>query len=365
MPRVVIAGLGDTGLLTAIRLSTKADVVGISAKPGLVSGQELGMRLARPAEWARDYWVTFDRFRKLDRTRTIHGTITGVDPEARTVTVRTFDGAEVAEPYDVLVIATGVRNGFWRQPSLQSVEQVDAEVQASHDRIAAAESVAVIGGGATAVSAAFNLASTWPEKRVDLHFPGERALPQHHPRVWDVVGERLRQLGVGVHPGHRADVPADLDLAAIASGPVGWSTGQSATHADAVLWAIGKVSPNTGWVPREWLDEDGFVRVDEFLRVTGLDHVYAVGDVAATGPLRNSARGRADGLLARNVLAGIAGKKLRPFREAPRRWGSVVGTQNNVLEVFTPTGRTLKIPAWSRWQPLLVRHAIYKGVRRV
>lgn len=39
--RVVVAGLGDTGVLTAIHLSRHADVVGISVKPALVSGQEL------------------------------------------------------------------------------------------------------------------------------------------------------------------------------------------------------------------------------------------------------------------------------------------------------------------------------------
>ena len=37
--RVVIAGLGDAGMLTAIRLARSADVVGISVKPGLLSGQ--------------------------------------------------------------------------------------------------------------------------------------------------------------------------------------------------------------------------------------------------------------------------------------------------------------------------------------
>lgn len=37
--RVVVAGLGDAGVLAAIRLSRHADVVGISTKPALVSGQ--------------------------------------------------------------------------------------------------------------------------------------------------------------------------------------------------------------------------------------------------------------------------------------------------------------------------------------
>ena len=48
--RVVVAGMGDSGLLTAIHLFRHVDVVGISAKPALVSGQELGMRLARPQD---------------------------------------------------------------------------------------------------------------------------------------------------------------------------------------------------------------------------------------------------------------------------------------------------------------------------
>src|SRR5262249_60054491 len=62
--RVVIAGLGDVGVLTAIRLAKHANVVGISVKPALVSGQELGIRLSRPNDWARDNWIPFDRFRQ-------------------------------------------------------------------------------------------------------------------------------------------------------------------------------------------------------------------------------------------------------------------------------------------------------------
>lgn len=107
--RVVIAGLGDTGVLTAIRLARRFDVVGISVKPGLVSGQELGVRVARPDDWARDYWIEFGRFRGLDRVRTVHGVLTGVDLAARTVHVDRV-GAAAVEPYDVLVIATGVTN---------------------------------------------------------------------------------------------------------------------------------------------------------------------------------------------------------------------------------------------------------------
>ncbi|OMC20193.1 FAD-dependent oxidoreductase [Mycobacterium sp. SP-6446] len=364
--RVVVAGLGDVGLLTAIRLAGHADVVGISAKPALVSGQELGVRLARPHDWARDYWIPFDRFRRLDGVRTVHATLTGVDLAARTVHGRRDDGATMTEAYDALVIATGVTNGFWRQPTLQSAAEIGAGLRAAHDRLAAANSVIIVGGGAAAVSSAANMASTWPAKRIDLYFPGERALVAYHPGIWQRIRGRLTDLGVGVHPGHRAVIPDGFEGDEITGEPVSWSTGQPPARADAVLWAIGRVQPNTDWLPADLLDEHGFVRVTPDLRVPGHRGVFAVGDVAATDPLRSSARNRGDALVAHNIRAEFAGRKLRTFRTPGRRWGSLFGIQPNGLEVFFPTGNAFRFPSWSVDRvvmPWIVRWGMYRGVR--
>ncbi|KAA8958150.1 FAD-dependent oxidoreductase [Mycobacterium sp.] len=364
--RVVVAGLGDSGVLCAIRLARHADIVGISVKPALVSGQELGMRLSRPDYWARDYWIPFDRFRRLDRVRTVHARLIGLDPAARTVFAQTAAGETTAQPYDALVIATGVTNGFWRRPTLQSGDEIAAEIRAAHNRLAAARSVIVVGGGAAAVSSAANVAGTWPAKQVDLYFPGQRALPAHHPRIWDRIRRRLDDLGVGLHPGHRAVVPDGFACDQITSGPVCWSSGQPPASADAVLWAIGRVRPNTDWLPAELLDAQGFVRVTPQLQVPGCPGVFAIGDVAATDPLRSSARNRADKLLAHNVRAGFAGRPLRSFRAPKRRWGSVLGAQPDGLEVFTPRGQVVRFPGWSVdrvLQPWIVRWGIYGGVR--
>jgi apoptosis-inducing factor 2 len=364
--RVVIAGLGDSGVLTAIRLARHAEVVGISAKPALVSGQELGWRLSRPHEWARANWIPFDRLRGLDRVRTVHGTLTGLDLAARKVFVRRDDDSTSAEPYDALVISTGVTNGFWRRPHLQSGDQIGDDLRAAHDRLAEADSVSVIGGGAAAVSSAANIARTWPGKKVDLYFPGQRALVGHHPRAWERVQRRLGEAGVVLHPGHRAVIPDGFACDRITSEPVQWSTGQPAASSDAVLWAIGRVRPNTDWLPAEMLDENGFVRVTPELRVPGHPGVFAVGDVAATDPLRSSARNRADGLLANNIRAEFAGRPLRSYRPPRRRWGSVLGPQHDGLEVFAPNGRAITFPAWTFdrvLMPFIVRWGIYRGVR--
>lgn len=349
-----------------MRIAKSADVVGISVKPGLVSGQELGVRLTRPEVWAQDYFVPFDRYRALDPVRTVHGRLTGVDLADRVVRAQGADGTEIIEPFDSLVISTGVRNGFWRRPSLQSPADVAAELADAHRRLASAESVAVIGGGAAAVSAAANLAARWPAKRIDLYFPHNRALAEHHPRTWEHLHRRLIRLGVRVHPGHRAIVPDGFACDVITGDPVRWSTGQPQSEAAAVLWAIGKVQPNTEWLPSTLLDDNGFVRVTTELRVPGHRGVFAVGDVAATDPLRSSARNRADALVAHNVRAEPAGRPLRTYEPPRTRWGSVIGAQADGLEVFAPNGRGFRIPPvgiHGVLTPLIVRRGIYRGIR--
>lgn len=367
--RVVVAGLGDTGTLTAIHLARHADVVGISPTPGLISGQELGLRLARPAQWRDAYAIDYRRYRRLDDVAIVQARLTGADLDAGVVTIEYPDGRSGIERFDVLVIATGVANGFWRSAAVRDDEAIASEIQRDHDAIAAAATVLVIGGGPAAVSVAANVAITFPDKRIELCFPGERALPAHHRRTWDSVRTQLLAAGVRLRPGHRALVDgdvADVVSRGIAPGRVQWVTGQAPSTADAVIWAIGAVSPHTGWLPRDVLDSDGFVEVRPDLRTRRYDNVFAVGDVAATDPLRSSARNRADRLVARNVRAHLDGDAMREFRAPRHRWGSVVGPQADGLTIFTSHGRAVRIPdvvvrrvLW----PVIVRRGIYGGVR--
>ena len=258
-------------------------------------------------------------------------------------------------------------NGFWRQPHLETADQVADSLAAAHQRLAEVGSLAVIGGGAAAVSAAWNAAKVWPGKQVDLYFPGEKALPEHHRRAWTHVRAQLDGLGVAVHPGHRAVVPPGFDCDAITTGPVRWSTGQPDSHPDAVLWAIGRARPNTDWVPGEILDEHGYVRAGLDLRVPGVEGVFAIGDVAATDPLRSSARNFTFKLLARNIGAHLDGKPLKTFTPPRRRWGSVTGYQDDGLTVFTPKGQRIRIPrlvADRVVQAWVVDRGYYRGVRR-
>lgn len=286
-PRVVVAGLGDTGVLVATRLARTCEVVGVATRPALVSGQELGIRLTDTARWRRTYLVPYPRFRRLDRVRRIHGRITAADLDARTVTVEDADGTVTRESYDVFVIATGASNGFWRHDRVEDLATIETALTGTADEIARARTVAVVGGGATGVSVADNLARTG-RATVHLFHSGDRPLPGYHPRARDWAAAQLRRDGVVVHPDHRAAVPADFRGDRLTHDPVEWSTGQPPFSADVVFWAVGGVRPHSDFLPPAVLDRDGFVLVDEHLRVPDHPEVFAVGDVAASDPLRLS-----------------------------------------------------------------------------
>lgn len=363
---MLVAGLGDTGVLVAGALARRGDlaVTGVTTRPGLVSGQELGLRLARPEAWARDYRIEHERLRRLDPVRVVHARLVGADLAAGRVTARDAAGVETTLAWDVLVVATGVTNGFWRTSELLTPAQVDDDLAARHARLDAARSVLVVGGGAAGVSSALQIAARWPDTAVSLAFPGERALPRHAERTWRGVRIRLLDAGVELLAGHRAVVPAEVDD--LGPGVVHWHGGQAPRAADAVLWTLGRTRPHTDWLPPDVLDDAGFVRVGPTLQVEGHAQVFGVGDVAATDELRTSARNRADRLLARNVLALLAGRQLVAYRPRSRRWGSVLGPEHDGLRVYSPAGRAYRFPTWSVervLQPLIVRRGIYGGVR--
>lgn len=369
-PRVIVAGLGDTGMLIALRLTKVADVVGISTRPALVSGQELGTRLVDPPRWERTYVVPHRRFRHLDRVQVLQGRITASDLDANTVTVEHADGTSTIVPYDVLVIATGASNGFWRHDRVEDVDAVEALTRDAAARLAAAPTVAVIGGGATGVSVADNLArqqaANGGNASVHLFHSGEQPLPGYHPRARSWIVGRLADDGVTLHPGHRAVMPEGFTGDEMTTAPVEWSTGQPPFTADLVFWAIGSVRPHSGFLPAAVLDEQGFVRVDDHLQVPGHPDVFAVGDVAASDPHRSSARNWGWRVVVTNVRARLGHGKPKRFEAPEYRWGSVLGVQEDGMVLVQPNGRRTKVPRAIAQRYLVgsfVDRVLYRGLR--
>lgn len=366
--RVVIAGLGDTGLLVALNLYPDYEVIGISPKPCLLSGQELGSRLTRPADWKRNYLMPFSRYRKLRGMTILQGLITGIDTAAHSVNVSLADGREQAVPYDALVIASGVTNGFWRTAVMEDISTINDNINACAAELARAGTVAIIGAGATGVSTASNLKETHSGKAVHLFYSQHQPLPGYHPATRNAIETRLRKQGVVLHPGHRAIIPESFACNSLTTGAVSWSTGQPPFAADLTLWATGKTLPNNSFVPEAMLDGEGFVKADAHLRVPGFSNVFTVGDIAASDPNRSSARNAGFLTVAHNIRCLLEGReaRMKNYRPSAYRWGSILGVQEEGMRVFTPKGSSVLMKPWfvrNLLFPLIVHKLIYKGVK--
>ena len=364
-PTVIVAGLGDTGALIATRLARTCNVVGISTRPALVSGQELGTRLIDLPRWRRTYLIPYRRFRKLDSVDVVHGRIQTVDLDASKVSVELASGSAREIIYDYFVIATGVTNGFWRHDRLEDLVTIDTELSAINAELNGAGTIAVVGGGATGVSVADNLARAGRSK-VHLFHSGEEPLPGYHPSVRRWMARQLATDGVTVHPDHRAVVPNGFRGDQLTHDAVTWSTGQEPF---VTLWALGGVTPHSAFLPASVLDDEGFVLVDKNLRMPEHPNVFAVGDVAASDPLRSSARNWGFRIVVTNVKELIRNRstKLKPYKATEYRWGSILGMQDDGLTVVQPNGKRFRIPR-KLAEPLLfslfVQRILYGGLRR-
>ena len=89
---MIVAGLGDTGAPIAARLARSCHVIGISTRPALVSGQELGTRLVDLTRWRQTYLIPYRRFRRLDAIEVVHGRISAADLDASKITVAQSSG---------------------------------------------------------------------------------------------------------------------------------------------------------------------------------------------------------------------------------------------------------------------------------
>lgn len=366
LPTVLILGLGDTGVLTAGHLSKHCRVIGVTTKAMMISGQELGLRLTKPAEWRRNYLIPLDHYRRLKKVEIIHGKAIGVDPIARTAALELASGESRRVHWDYLVIASGVSNGFWRDDRLDSRRVTESRLASQHAAVTAARSIAVVGGGPSGISSAFNLKRVYPSKAVTLFFPGQQLLPGYPDSTRRYHRELLAKEGVTLKAGHRAVLGDDLTTSDWTHGCLEFEGDHPNYRADLIIWAAGRLKPHTDFLPKDMLDAAGFVRTDTCLNVEGYVRIFAIGDVAATDPLRCSARNWAYKVLCRNLLARINQRPLPArFRPPAYRWGSILGPQTEGLRLHSPSGKSRILPRWFvQWllYPLVVRRFIYGGL---
>lgn len=281
----------------------------------------------------------------LARTQLRLGTITGLDPATRVLTLHDPDDVPREISYDRLILAPGsisrtlpipglaehaigfksLADAIWlRNHIIRCLETAEAETDPA--RLDELLTFVFVGGGYAGLEAlaelqdfAVDALDLYPRARLHgmnwlLVEAGGRVLQEIDDKLAEYTQRELRGRGI--------DIRLHTTLDAAASNSAKLSTGES-IPTRTIVWTAG-VSPNP--VLRELhlpLDEQGRVIVDRELRVRGHDHIWALGDAAAVPNPADGSRacpptaqhairqGRAAG---RNVAASLGVGATRDFK---------------------------------------------------
>ncbi|RHZ61565.1 hypothetical protein CDV55_104254 [Aspergillus turcosus] len=196
------------------------------------------------------------------------GLATRIEEAGRTVTVAPTQGEPVTVPFDYLVLASGSSTKSTQQGFLHA---------GSH-----CGSIIVGGAGPIGIEFVGELLEAWsdkPKRSITLVSSTEQLLPVLKASAGNAAERFLVDRGVKLIKGHKV-------MDAVNNGSswtVNLSNGQSLT-ADLYVSTAG-VLPNSSYIPRDFLDAEGWVRIDDKFHVRSAtstkSHIYAVGDITS------------------------------------------------------------------------------------
>ncbi|MFF4378821.1 NAD(P)/FAD-dependent oxidoreductase [Kitasatospora sp. NPDC001547] len=259
--KVVVVGAGYAGMLAANRVARKvraAEVTVVNQRPDFVERVRLHQRIAG-TDAAATPIASMLRAGAALRVGTVERIGDGV--------VTLDDGTGL--PFDWAFLATGstvrpvpgtVPVGSW-----EGAERARAALAA----LPAGSAVTVVGGGATGIETAAEIAETRPDLRVRI--VGRAVAADFTDRAHRKVRDALTALGVEV---------VDDSLVRAADGAVHLGSGV-ALPSDLTLWAIVSGVPDLAARSGLTVDGDGRAAVDATLRSVDDERIFAIGDCAA------------------------------------------------------------------------------------
>jgi len=195
-------------------------------------------------------------------------------PKSINTDSKTVELDDTSVSYDYLVIATGSTYYDPIENIGNTIAEAKATLQTYQNKVKDAKSYIIIGDGAIGYEMAGELRAAYGDKKITLI--GSNSAPLSAVGS-DKLSAKLTTLLSQQNVTHlsntkavkQSDTSVKLDNGKI-------------LKADLVITAIG-AKPNTEWLKpnnKNLLDEKGFIKVDDYLRVEGTENVFALGDCA-------------------------------------------------------------------------------------
>ena len=270
--------------------------------------------------------------------RLYHGEVEALDPQRQLIHVP--DRPPIA--YDVTSINIGSRPTTFNTPGVLEHALVAKPIdiflrrwQALQERVVASKNdftITVVGGGAGGVELALStqhrlhqLMAENGDNPARLKFrllaSSERIMFSHNEGVRRRFERVFDERNVSFH--------CNQEVTAVDADKIMTKGGETFTT-DAIIWATSASAPE--WPAEAGIatDEQGFIRVNDYLQSVSHDNIFAAGDIASM-PTPRPKSGvfavRQGPVLAHNLIAAATGKSLRRYR-AQKNFLGLISTGN-------------------------------------
>lgn len=299
MPRIVVVGGGFGGIEVVKSLKgAPAHVMLVTKTPTF----EYYPALYKLVTGALPIEVSVPIQTIVPATEIMYGTYTGVDQLRQVIMVTTPDGTSTEIAYDYLVLALGSETNFFNIKGLPelsySFKSVDAALRLKQhfcDLFARAKDlpkeivvsmlhVLIVGGGPSGVELAGDLRSYLTNVAVDfgvdpslvtidLIEANNRVLPTLPSKVSALAEARLRKMGVNIFV-NRSLAEQEVEEVILKDMSV---------NSQTVIWTAGtRINSAFSTIPGATLDERKRIVVSDTLSLPNDNHVFVIGDGAAT-----------------------------------------------------------------------------------
>ncbi|WP_440067062.1 NAD(P)/FAD-dependent oxidoreductase [Streptosporangium sp. OZ121] len=300
-PTVVVVGGGYGGIRVAKALDDVADVVLVEPKEAYLHNIA-GLRALVDPAWLPRIHFPYDTL--LTRGRVIRDRAVSVDSKH----VVLASGEEIAADY--IVLATGSSYPFPGKSDAVDIDATHEHYRTSHQALAAADRVLLLGAGPVGLELAGEIRDTWPDKRITVADVGDDILSgPFKPELRAELRRQLDELGIELLLGSSLREAPPTAPGTAGTFTVKTEAGEELT---ADLWyRCYGVTPVTGYLADDLAPARTarhLVEVTPELRVIGQDNVFAIGDITTVGPPMAVYAGEQAEFVAANIRALIAGE---------------------------------------------------------
>ncbi|RHZ64517.1 hypothetical protein CDV55_107096 [Aspergillus turcosus] len=277
----------------------------------------------------------------------VQGRVTAIDPDNKSVMV----DSQTTIPFDYLVIAAGsttpstVRNDIPIPFKQSNVDNMETLIKNAQQEILSASQIVIAGAGPIGVELAGELAEAAQEQgkslKISLVSASDRVLPMLKPSASKAAESLLMQKRVTIILSHAV---TEAVLSTNGTWNISLSNGQQLT-ADLYIPTTG-VLPNNSFIPQQWLDTDGWVKVDRELRVQDGQNaslpIYAAGDITNNSMRLSFKATEQAAVVATNIKNDILGKASKCKRRVYDQGDSImmvvpVGASGGTGQLFGMT----------------------------